>query len=191
MHRCRSTSVPRHCCRCVCRYDAGRELHLSASAPVPTLFAGLNQEGIAASVDDGYTEAAGGAGGMGRDGSAGMGDARGQGSEARPCEVTRGHGGEAVRMHMLGGGGSSSSWTSTWLADGSEWSATGRLGISLAALCGLQDAAFARQRAVSRLNEMCFAEWPPTAGPASMGLVSRGDSPCTAMYARDDSREEG
>eukprot|EP00967_Tisochrysis_lutea_P099941 scaffold148721_cov28-Tisochrysis_lutea.AAC.6 len=37
-----------------------------------------------------------------------------------------------------------------------EWSATGRLGVSLAALSGLQDAAFAQARAASRLEEMLF-----------------------------------
>jgi predicted ATPase len=51
-------------------------------------------------------------------------------------------------------GGSSSGWATTFLGDGSEWSATGRLGVSLAALSGLQEAAFAQRRAASRLREM-------------------------------------
>ena len=65
-------------------------------------------------------------------------------------------------VSMRGFGGASAGLTSTWLADGTEWSATGRLGVSLAGLAGLNDAAFARKRAVSRLREMCCSEsWPP------------------------------
>ena len=68
----------------------------------------------------------------------------------------------APAVSMRRGGGASSSASSTWMADGTEWSATGRLGVSLAALSGLQDAAFARARAVSRLREMGAADaWPP------------------------------
>ena len=67
-----------------------------------------------------------------------------------------------VAVAMRGTGGASAGLSSTWLQDGTEWSATGRLGVSLAGLSGLQDAAFARRRAVSRLREMCYSEtWPP------------------------------
>ena len=59
---------------------------------------------------------------------------------------------------VSGEGGSSSSWSTTYVADGSEWSATGLLGVSLAALSGLQDSAFSQKRAVSRLHEMLLSD---------------------------------
>ena len=60
-----------------------------------------------------------------------------------------------------GEGGSSSSWGTTYMGNGTEWSATGRLGVSLAALSGLQDATFSQMRAASRLQEMLQSKtWP-------------------------------
>ena len=62
--------------------------------------------------------------------------------------------GDATTATVRSGGGSSSGWATTYLAGDTEWSATGRLGVSLAGLAGLNDAAFAQQRATSRLKEM-------------------------------------
>ena len=50
-------------------------------------------------------------------------------------------------------GGSSSAWGTTMVGD-VEWSATGRIGVSLAELSGVTDVAFAMHRALSRLTEM-------------------------------------
>eukprot|EP00966_Prymnesium_polylepis_P250720 5797526-Prymnesium_polylepis.1 len=63
------------------------------------------------------------------------------------------------------------------MADGTEWSATGRLGVSLAALSGLQDATFAQMRAVSRLREMMHsASWPPREARDDAGAREGGES---------------
>ena len=62
--------------------------------------------------------------------------------------------GDATTATVRSEGGSSSGWATTYLAGDTEWSATGRLGVSLAGLAGLNDAAFAQQRATSRLREM-------------------------------------
>ncbi|KAL3900051.1 MAG: hypothetical protein SGPRY_012528 [Prymnesium sp.] len=55
-------------------------------------------------------------------------------------------------------GGSSSGWATTYMGDGTEWSATGLVGASLAGLSGVQDVSFARKRALSRLNQMVGAQ---------------------------------
>lgn len=114
-------------------YDQRRALLLSAHAPLPALFDRLADADLLA------------AAGSGTDGDT---------AAAVPPA--------AAELTMRGTGGASSSWNSTFLADGTEWSATGRLGVSLAALAGLQDASFARLRAASRLTEMLSgSEWPP------------------------------
>ncbi len=55
-------------------------------------------------------------------------------------------------------GGASSSWGTTMVGD-VEWSATGRIGVSLAELSGVTDVAFAMHRALSRLAEMQSEEY--------------------------------
>ena len=86
----------------------------------------------------------------------------GLGGSTAALEAELGPSHAPVAVAMRGTGGASAGLSSTWLQDGTEWSATGRLGVSLAGLSGLQDAAFARRRAVSRLREMCYSEtWPP------------------------------
>ncbi|EOD39966.1 mitochondrial ATPase [Emiliania huxleyi CCMP1516] len=75
---------------------------------------------------------------------------------------------------VRGFGGASAGLTSTWMGDGTEWSATGLMGVSMAALNGLQDAAFAQRRAASRLLEMSAADsWPPPARSAAAGGQDR------------------
>jgi protein AFG1 len=109
-------------------YDQRRQLALSASASPHELFAALQPDAMTAAAGWEPTDAA---------------------QAAAPS-------GPAVSMRS--GGGASSSKSSTFLGTGgsTEWSATGRLGVSLAALSGLQDAAFAQRRAASRLHEMLF-----------------------------------
>lgn len=61
-----------------------------------------------------------------------------------------------------GEGGSSSSNSTTMIrtAEGNvEWSATGRVGVSLAQLSAVQDVAFSFRRAASRLVEMSGSQW--------------------------------
>ena len=67
-------------------------------------------------------------------------------------------------MYVKGEGGSSSSSSTTMLRtkDGKEemeWSATGRIGVSLAQLSSVQDVSFSFQRAESRLQEMKRKAW--------------------------------
>jgi protein AFG1 len=78
-----------------------------------------------------------------------------------PLDATQAASAEGPRVTMRSGGGASSGMSSTFLGgrdSNTEWSATGRLGVSLAALSGLQDAAFAHRRAASRLHEMLFGD---------------------------------
>lgn len=63
---------------------------------------------------------------------------------------------------VIGEGGSSSSSSTTMIRtkDGDiEWSATGRIGVSLAQLSAVRDVAFSFKRAESRLAEMSGAQW--------------------------------
>jgi len=65
---------------------------------------------------------------------------------------------------VLGEGGSSSSSSTTYIrndsGDGSvEWSATGRIGVSLAQLSSVREVSFSFQRAESRLAEMTGTNW--------------------------------
>ena len=63
---------------------------------------------------------------------------------------------------VIGEGGSSSSSSTTMIRtkDGDiEWSATGRIGVSLAQLSGVREVSFAFKRAESRLAEMSGAQW--------------------------------
>ena len=130
-------------------YDRQVELHVASTTPLERLFDGLAS---AAAVASEHTDGARGT----------VGAIRGQ---RTPSAGGAPLGGATVSMR--GEGGASARLSSTWMSDGSEWSATGRLGVSLAALSGLQDAAFARRRAISRLREMCLSDnWPP--------LVPRG-----------------
>ena len=62
--------------------------------------------------------------------------------------------GADAAVSVRGEGGSSSGHATTYLADNTEWSATGRMGVSLAGVAALNDAAFAQRRAASRLQEM-------------------------------------
>ena len=116
-------------------YDRGLELHLSSpAARLEDLFTGLHAE----LPDD---------------------DAIGAPPAAAPPAAAAA---DHHSVSMRGEGGASARLSSTWIGDSTEWSATGRLGVSLSALSGLQDAAFAQRRAVSRLREMgCAQTWPP------------------------------
>jgi len=64
---------------------------------------------------------------------------------------------------VLGEGGSSSSSSTTMIRtqnDGAmEWSATGRIGVSLAQLSAVREVSFSFQRAASRLAEMASPHW--------------------------------
>jgi len=62
-------------------------------------------------------------------------------------------------MQVVGEGGSSSSYATTYIGKGVEWSATGRKGVSLAELSGLHDTGFSFERAISRLTEMQSQEY--------------------------------
>lgn len=65
-------------------------------------------------------------------------------------------------MFVIGEGGSSSSSSTTMIRtrDGYvEWSATGRIGVSLAQLSAVRDVSFSFKRAESRLAEMSGEAW--------------------------------
>lgn len=66
--------------------------------------------------------------------------------------------GAPVSMRVASRGGASSAWGTTMIGD-VEWSATGRMGVSLAELSGMTDVAFAMHRALSRLTEMQSLEY--------------------------------
>lgn len=65
--------------------------------------------------------------------------------------------------YLIGEGGSSSSTSTTMIRtenDGAmEWSATGRIGVSLAQLSAVKEVSFSFKRAESRLTEMSAASW--------------------------------
>lgn len=67
--------------------------------------------------------------------------------------------GAGMSMRVVGEGGSSSGKSTTYIGPDVEWSATGRKGVSLAELSGLQDTAFSFARCVSRLIEMQSEEY--------------------------------
>ena len=130
-------------------YDRSVELHVASCTPMDRLFDGLAGAVEVANEHDAPAQS-----------TPEHEQQRGVPSAATGAA---GHAAAAggVAVSMRGSGGASARLSSTWLSDGSEWSATGRLGVSLAALSGLQDAAFARRRALSRLREMCLSEgWP-------------------------------
>jgi protein AFG1 len=81
------------------------------------------------------------------------------------------------QLFVKGEGGSSSSAATTMIRtkDGNvvEWSATGRIGVSLAQLSAVQDVSFSFQRAESRLVEMTRLSWPP---PLSQNSSSSEDN---------------
>jgi len=63
---------------------------------------------------------------------------------------------------VIGEGGSSSSSSTTLIRTQNgemEWSATGRIGVSLAQLSSVREVSFAFKRADSRLAEMAGANW--------------------------------
>eukprot|EP00984_Skeletonema_dohrnii_P024333 scaffold13442_cov96-Skeletonema_dohrnii-CCMP3373.AAC.2 len=64
---------------------------------------------------------------------------------------------------VIGEGGSSSSSSTTMIRTNNdrtvEWSATGRIGVSLAQLSAVKEVSFSFQRAESRLAEMALASW--------------------------------
>ena len=69
---------------------------------------------------------------------------------------------ETTALFVKGQGGSSSSSSTTMIRtkDGDvEWSATGRVGVSLAQLSAVRDVSFSFQRAESRLVEMNNGTW--------------------------------
>lgn len=135
-------------------YDRGRELHVASPAPPEELFARLGD--LAVEVPELVS------GGAAEAGSGKPAPAMAPATNPAMALAT------GPGVSMRGFGGASAGLTPTWLADGTEWSATGRLGVSesLAGLAGLNDAAFARKRAVSRLREMCCSEsWPPPPPP--------------------------
>jgi protein AFG1 len=69
----------------------------------------------------------------------------------------------AHNIHVKGEGGSSSSSSTTFFqtrkGEQVEWSATGRIGVSLAQLSAVQDVSFSFKRAESRLVEMNNGSW--------------------------------
>mmetsp|Transcript_16588 Transcript_16588/g.42594 ORF Transcript_16588/g.42594 Transcript_16588/m.42594 type:complete len:150 (-) Transcript_16588:356-805(-) len=123
-------------------YDAGLELHLVADCTLEDIFAQLEPETLHHAIRWAGTDAS-------QSGTPGI--------TPPPMPAKTG-----TSMAVRSEGGSSSGWATTFFADGTEWSATGRMGVSLSALSGLQDAAFARRRAESRLVEMLGCWDTPT-----------------------------
>jgi protein AFG1 len=80
-------------------------------------------------------------------------------ADERPSQQQERGGGGGATLSVRGEGGSSSGFATTFIGQGVEWSATGRKGVSLAELSGLQDTGFSFQRAVSRLIEMSSREY--------------------------------
>jgi len=80
------------------------------------------------------------------------------------------HVGAVQELRVSDSGGASSGRHTTYMGDNVEWSATGRLGVSLAELSAVQDVGFAFHRAFSRLVEMQSQEYLNVAHerPASM-----------------------
>ena len=72
-------------------------------------------------------------------------------------------GGGGGDTFVIGEGGSSSSSSTTMIRTNNdktvEWSATGRIGVSLAQLSAVKEVSFSFQRAESRLAEMSLASW--------------------------------
>ena len=137
-------------------YDAGRGLLLSADGDLTDLFAALQPAAMQDATDDPTQPVdRGGARAASSHGLHDLHGARGPAAETAPS------------IRVRGEGGSSSGWATTFMGDGSEWSATGRLGVSLAALSGLQEASFAQRRAASRLREMVGGAAASTAGTAN------------------------
>ena len=64
---------------------------------------------------------------------------------------------KVATMQVIGEGGASGRSTTT--IDGVEFSATGRIGVSLAELAAVKEVGFAFSRATSRLHEMSGAEF--------------------------------
>ena len=140
-------------------YDRGLELHLASTVELDRLF-----EGLGSAADVTVT-----------DGAAAC--SQGRASAARPPT--------SAAASVRGVGGASAGLSSTWMADGTEWSATGRMGVSLAGMAGIQEAAFAQRRCVSRLREMCFSDaWPPREAQAAESRIHAGDP--RAMVQREN-----
>jgi protein AFG1 len=118
-------------------YEARTKLIISADVPRHALFLGFD-----ATVDtnDGDEEIAVAAIAGGGGGGGGGGD-----------------------TFVIGEGGSSSSSSTTMIRTNNdktvEWSATGRIGVSLAQLSAVKEVSFSFQRAESRLAEMSLASW--------------------------------
>jgi cell division protein ZapE len=113
-------------------YDAGKLLLLSADAPLDALFAAEQ---------------------------AALADAARKAEGAQPASASQLGlaGGAASGVSVSGAGGSSG--RSTTMVGGVEWSATGRVGASLAHLGGGNFARAASPRAHSRLHQMTGRAW--------------------------------
>lgn len=83
-------------------------------------------------------------------------------------------------LRVLGVGGSSGRLT-TMVSPTMEWSATGRIGASLAALAGGRFAAFSSARCASRLHEMLRPEWAARSGVVSRNTL-KGLAEALAMH---------
>ena len=79
----------------------------------------------------------------------------------RPPSNSSDSGEVTVNLHVKGEGGASSSGSTTYIND-TEWSSTGRIGVSMAALSGVRDVTFSKERAISRLIEMQCAGYLST-----------------------------
>ena len=80
-----------------------------------------------------------------------------QGDRSRGIAADGGLVPEGAATHVSGAGGSSG--RSTTMIGGLEWSATGRVGVSLAEMSAVADVKFAFARATSRLYEMNSPAW--------------------------------
>jgi len=83
--------------------------------------------------------------------------------EIAVAAIAGGGGGGGGDTFVIGEGGSSSSSSTTMIRTNNdktvEWSATGRIGVSLAQLSAVKEVSFSFQRAESRLAEMSLASW--------------------------------
>jgi predicted ATPase len=90
----------------------------------------------------------------------------------------------APALRVVDAGGSSGRLT-TMVSPTLEWSATGRIGASLADLAPGKFATFSASRCASRLHEMTRSEWAARSGGAAAGATSTALAAAAAALSRD------
>lgn len=132
-------------------YEARTKLVVSAAVPRDELFVGFEAELETQDGDEEFIA------------NGSITDVEGEGRWIREDAIQNRRGDE--ESLVIGEGGSSSSQSTTMIRtkDGDmEWSATGRVGVSLAQLSAVKEVSFLFQRAKSRLAEMSSAKWGRT-----------------------------